>query len=59
MSQLQDEIFRVGVCQECKQEDILDTNRDICWECWCVLDITRSESESASFDAGNDDTEEE
>lgn len=59
MSQLQDEIFRVGVCTECKQEDILDTNRDICWECWCVLDITRTESEQVSPDPGNDDTEEE
>lgn len=59
MITIEDDIFRVGVCTECKQEDILDTNRDICWECWCILDISNQESESASFDAGNDDTEEE
>ena len=58
-TELQDAIFRVGVCTECKQEDVLDTNRDICWNCWCAIDLVAHESESASSDAGNDDTEEE
>ena len=55
----QDDIFRVGVCTQCKQEDVLDTNRDICWNCWCSLDLDAHESEFASFDASNDDTEDE
>ena len=40
----QDDIFRVGVCTECKQEDVLDTNRDICWSCWCALDLVAHEN---------------
>ena len=40
----QDDIFRVGVCTECKQEDVLDTNRDICWNCWCALDLVAHEN---------------
>jgi hypothetical protein len=59
MTQLQDDIFRVGVCTECKQEEVLDSNRDICWDCWCTLDLVAQESESADLSAGNDDTEEE
>ena len=55
----QDGIFRVGVCTECKQEEILDSNRDICWDCWCTIDLIAHESESASADEVNDDTEEE
>ena len=45
MSQLQDEIFRIGVCTECKQEEILDSNRDICWDCWCLIDLENQEKE--------------
>jgi hypothetical protein len=59
MTQLQDDIFRVGVCTECKQEEVLDSNRDICWDCWCTLDLVAQESESVDLSAGNDDTEEE
>lgn len=59
MTQLQDDIFRVGVCTECKQEEVLDSNRDICWDCWCTLDLIAQESEQVSFDPVNDDTEEE
>ena len=44
LMQLQDDIFRVGVCTECKQEEILDSNRDICWDCWCLLDIVAHEN---------------
>ena len=55
----QDDIFRVGVCTECKQETVLDSNRDICWDCWCTIDLETHERESASFDAVNDGTEEE
>ena len=59
MSQLQDEIFRVGVCTECKQEEVLDSNRDICWDCWCILDLVAHESEVVCSNKFNDDTEEE
>ena len=59
MTQLQDDIFRLGVCTECKQEEILDSNRDICWDCWCLIDLVNHESESADLSAGNDGTEEE
>ena len=55
----QDDIFRVGVCTECRQEDVLDTNRDICWNCWCAIDLVAHESEQVSFEPGNDGTEEE
>ena len=41
---LQDEIFRQGVCTECEQETVLDTNRDICWDCWCALDLVANEN---------------
>ena len=44
MITMQDDIFRVGVCTECKQEEILDSNRDICWDCWCLLDIVAHEN---------------
>ena len=59
MSQLQDQIFRIGVCTECKQEEVLDSNRDICWDCWCLIDLAKHESESADLFADNDGTEEE
>ena len=59
VTQLQDDIFRVGVCTECQKEDLLDSKRDICWSCWCVLDLLMHESEQVSSDLGNDDTEEE
>ena len=57
--ELQDGIFRVGVCTECKQEEILDSNRDICWDCWCTIDLVAHESELASSGPDNDGTEEE
>jgi len=44
MTQLQDDIFRVGVCTECKQEEVLDSNRDICWDCWCIIDMVAHEN---------------
>ena len=59
VAELQDGIFRVGVCTECKQEEILDSNRDICWDCWCAIDLVAHESEQASSGPVNDDTEEE
>ena len=58
MTQLQDDIFRVGVCTECKQEEVLDSNRDICWDCWCIIDMVAYESSNENSD-GKPENEEE
>lgn len=50
MITMQDDIFRVGVCTECKQEEVLDSNRDICWDCWCLLDVVAHENQDENPD---------
>lgn len=27
----------VGICDRCKQEDILDPVQRVCWTCWCII----------------------
>ena len=58
-AEMQDGIFRVGVCTECKQEEVLDSNLDICWDCWCLIDLKQHEIELADLSADNFGTEEE
>jgi hypothetical protein len=36
-----------GKCKECKQVDILDSTLEICFDCWCVLDLKEQEKSSA------------
>ena len=61
LMQLQDDIFRIGVCTKCKQEEILDSNRDICWDCWCLIDLENQEKEQGDDSSSGlmDYTEEE
>ena len=58
-AEMQDDIFRVGVCTECKQETVLDSNRDICWDCWCLIDLEAHDKLDAGLPTADDVTEEE
>ena len=35
----------LGCCQECNEENILDSSLMICFDCWCLLDIKNQEKE--------------
>jgi hypothetical protein len=37
------EIENVGTCDECGEENILDSSLKICFDCWCVLDLKNQE----------------
>jgi len=32
-------------CQECGETDILDSTLNICFECWCLLDLKEHETQ--------------
>lgn len=32
-----------GQCQECGETNILDSTLNICFDCWCLLDIQEAE----------------
>lgn len=34
-----------GSCDECGEDNILDSTLKICFDCWCVLDLKASEQE--------------
>lgn len=35
----------LGTCKECGERNILDSTMEICFDCWCILDIKNQESE--------------
>lgn len=35
----------IGKCQECNEENILDSTLRICFDCWCILDAKQQELE--------------
>lgn len=35
----------IGTCQECNEENILDSTLRICFDCWCILDAKQHELE--------------
>lgn len=39
------ELDNLGKCEECGEENILDGDARICFDCWCVLDLKAQESE--------------
>jgi hypothetical protein len=39
-----------GKCNECGEVDILDSTVNICFECWCVLDLKEQEKASPEDD---------
>lgn len=36
----------LGTCQECGEENILDSTLEICFDCWCVLDLKEHEQQN-------------
>jgi hypothetical protein len=34
-----------GSCNECGENNILDSTLKICFDCWCILDVKASEQE--------------
>lgn len=32
-------------CQECGEMNILDSTLNICFECWCILDLKEQENQ--------------
>ena len=34
-----------GQCQECGETNILDSTLNICFECWCILDLKEQENQ--------------
>jgi len=41
-------VENLGLCQECGEENILDSTLKICFDCWCVLDLKAQESEQSA-----------
>lgn len=41
------EIENVGTCQECGEDNILDSTLRICFDCWCVMDQKEHEANQA------------
>jgi hypothetical protein len=39
------EIENIGRCDECGEENILDSSLKICFDCWCILDLKNQEQE--------------
>lgn len=39
----QTELDNLGTCQECKEDNILDSTLQICFDCWCLLDLKNQE----------------
>lgn len=37
----------LGKCQECNEENILDSSLKICFDCWCLLDLKNQENEQS------------
>ena len=33
------------VCHECGETNILDSTLNICFDCWCILDLKAQENE--------------
>jgi hypothetical protein len=36
-------------CQECGEMNILDSTLNICFDCWCILDLKEQESQQQSL----------
>jgi hypothetical protein len=45
-----------GQCQECGETNILDSSLNICFDCWCLLDL--KEHEQQHENAANQEEEE-
>ncbi len=39
------EIENVGTCEECGEDNILDSSLKICFDCWCILDLKNQEQQ--------------
>ena len=39
------EIENMGTCEQCGEDNILDSSMKICFDCWCVLDIQEQEKQ--------------
>lgn len=37
------EIDNLGKCQECEELNVLDSTLNICFDCWCLLDVKEHE----------------
>ena len=48
-------IDQESVCQECGETNILDSTLNICFECWCLLDL--KEHEQQQINAENHEEE--
>tara|TARA_B100000459_G_scaffold139347_1_gene97553 strand:- start:648 stop:803 length:156 start_codon:yes stop_codon:yes gene_type:complete len=42
-------IDQEGVCHECGETNILDSSLNICFDCWCVLDLKEQEKQQQSL----------
>lgn len=38
----------MGTCEQCGEDNILDSTLKICFECWCLLDLREQEMAQAS-----------
>ena len=38
------ELENIGQCRECGRHNILDSTIGICFDCWCVMDISEQEA---------------
>ena len=38
-------------CQECGELNILDSTLNICFDCWCILDLKEQENQQQQDDA--------
>ncbi len=39
------ELENIGACEQCGENNILDSSLKICFDCWCILDIQNHEKE--------------
>lgn len=38
-----------GQCQECGETNILDSTLNICFDCWCILDLKEQENQQQTM----------
>ena len=44
-------------CHECGEVNILDSTLNICFDCWCLLDLKEQENQEQALAAQNEEEE--
>ena len=44
-------------CQECGEMNILDSTLNICFDCWCLLDLKEQENQEQALAAEKEEEE--